>query len=61
MGEEMKELSKERLLLKEALDYLDNIAETYVDKKGIVGDEAFVYGRAKDAIESLIDPESKPA
>ena len=39
--------------IKEALEYLDNIVETYVDKDGIVGDEPFVYGRAKDAINLL--------
>lgn len=47
-GKEDKEMQ-----LKEALDHLDNIVETYVDKKVFVGDEPFVYGRAKDAIELL--------
>ena len=47
-GKEDKEMQ-----LKEALDHLDNIVETFVDKKGLIGDESFVYGRAKDAVNLL--------
>lgn len=47
-GKEDKEMQ-----LKEALEYLDNIVEIHVEKKVLIGDEPFVYGRAKDAVNLL--------